>query len=264
MQQTHIGVIDSGVGGLSVYAAIKALNPTVPILYLADSAYIPYGTKSPEFISTRSAQLVHTLVQKEITTIVIACNTITVTCLDTLRVRFPEVTFIGTVPVIKSAAEISPTKHIGVLSTSRTTESDYLDNLIATYAANCIVTSLGTDELVPFVERGTIDGQELKEVVVRVLQPFIAASCDTIVLGCTHFPFLRPMIQSVLGETVFLLDSGEAVAKQLMRQLEKEKLIIGGSDQFLTTGEANSFENVLTKLLHRSFSSEAVEKIDIV
>jgi glutamate racemase len=245
MQQTHIGVIDSGVGGLSVYAAIKALNPTVPILYLADSAYIPYGTKSPEFISTRSAQLVHTLVQKEITTIVIACNTITV-------------------PVIKSAAEISPTKHIGVLSTSRTTESDYLDNLIATYAANCIVTSLGTDELVPFVERGTIDGQELKEVVVRVLQPFIAASCDTIVLGCTHFPFLRPMIQSVLGETVFLLDSGEAVAKQLMRQLEKEKLIIGGSDQFLTTGEANSFENVLTKLLHRSFSSEAVEKIDIV
>ena len=198
MEKTFLGIIDSGVGGLSMYASIKEQNPDLSFLYVADSAHIPYGTKSPEFITKRSKELVSFLKEKGVTTIVVACNTITVTCLDILRETFPEITFIGTVPVIKTAAEQSSTKHIGVLSTIRTTESAYIDDLIMNFAKDCIVTSMGTNELVPLVENGEVTGERVHAVLERVLQPFITASCDTLVLGCTHFPFLREEMQGIL------------------------------------------------------------------
>lgn len=266
MENVSVGVIDSGVGGLSIYAAIKKLAPSLPLTYLADSAHIPYGTKSPGFITTRSKQLVSFLAKQGITTMVIACNTITVTCLDLLRKQFPEITFIGTVPVIKPAARVSAKKAIGVLSTIRTTESAYIDTLIAKFAQDCFVTSLGTDELVPLVEKGELEGEKVGRIVGRVVAPFILSGCDTVVLGCTHFPFLKAEIQKILGKHVAILDSGEAVARQLMRALGEEGTLPEGSnaDRFLTTGEADDFRHVISKLLHKPIEEDVVRHVDIV
>lgn len=251
MQQSHIGIIDSGVGGVSVYAAIKAADPTISVVYLADSAHVPYGTKSEAFITERSAQLVSFLSQKGVDTIVIACNTITVTCLRELRVSFPEITFIGTVPVIKTASEVTKNRQIGVLSTIRTTESTYLDELISEFATNCIVTSIGTDELVPLVEKGQTMGEPVKAILERVLEPFITTSIDTLVLGCTHFPFLAPLMQEVLGENVQILDSGDAIARQVGRVLgeKADNQSQVAEDIFYTTGDEDQFKKVVTVLL---------------
>ncbi len=264
MQEKRIGIIDSGVGGLSVYREINAKNLSLPVIYLADSLNIPYGAKSSDFITKRSIDLVRYLTQKEIETIVIACNTITVTCLDTLRDTFPDTTFIGTVPVIKLAVERSENKQIGVLSTTRTTQSQYLDDLIAQFANDCIVTSIGTDELVPLIESGEIDGEVVEHVLERILEPFSINHCDTLVLGCTHFPFLKPVIQRILGEHMQVFDSGEAIARQLERVLEKQTSNPSHiqEDIMSTTGDERLFSEVIGILLGGKISNEMyIEKV---
>ncbi len=252
MNKKAIGIIDSGVGGLSIYQAIRERYPNTSIIYLADSKNIPYGTKSPEFITTRALELVAFLSQQGVTLIVIACNTITVTCLDALRQAFPHITFIGTVPSIKTASEKTRSKHIGILSTIRTAESEYVDNLVKEYATDCVVTSLGTDALVPLVEKGEIEGESVTELLTHVLSPFITAGCDTIVLGCTHFPFLKAEMQRVLGADVLLLDSADAIARQVGVVLEGDLIAEPPTILFYTTGVLKQFAEVTRILLSQS------------
>ena len=234
-----IGLLDSGVGGLTIWKAIVDRLPDVSTVYVGDSAHCPYGTKTEEEIWELARRLVEFLIARQVSVIVVACNTISVIALEKMRSMYPEMTFIGTVPAIKVAAEQSGTKKIGILSTLRTAGSPYQRSLIEQFASTCTVLNLGTDKLVPLVERGSIDGLSTERVLQEVLQPFQEAKIDTLVLGCTHFPFLRSQVQNILGKEVTLLDSGAAIARHVQRVLEEKRLGIGPVAQhdFFTSGD---------------------------
>lgn len=255
-----IGVIDSGVGGLSVWQEIVKLLPQESTIYLADGENCPYGPKTPEEIYHLSKRLVQYLVTKNVKLIVIACNTMTVTSLDRLRADFPDLPIVGTVPVIKTAVLQSKTKEIGILSTTATAESLYQKKLIATFAKDDKVINTGTDLLVPLIEQGITTGDTIRHILKGVLQPFLTTNVDVVALGCTHYPFIRNAIQQLLGPDVLLLDSGAAVARQTKRVLENNGALSVGtpSHHFLTTGDAAQFGPVTRSLLEKEYRVEAV------
>lgn len=247
-----IGILDSGIGGLSIYQEIVTLLPHESTIYIGDNANIPYGKLSDEVIFDRSKKLIKFLLEKEAKIIVVACNTITVSCISKLRENFPEIPIIGTVPVIKTAAAVTKKKSFGILSTSRTANSTYQKDLINQFAAGHIVLNLGTDELVPLIERGIIEGEELREVLERILAPFQKEGIDTLALGCTHYPFIKKEIQNIMEGSVEILHSGAAIARQTQRILtEKNALVTSGKPEreFYTTGDAEKINHIAKKLL---------------
>lgn len=228
-----IGILDSGVGGLTVWSEIVKKLPNESTIYIADSKNVPYGTKTPEEIHRLSRKLVQFLLGKDIKLIVVACNTITVTCLDKLRVEFPQVPIVGTIPVVKTAAERTKKRKIGILSTVRTTKSAYQKKLIDKFARNLEVISIGTDKLVPLIEKG----ENVDSILTEILKPF--NKVDVLALGCTHFPLIRDKIKKILGPKVLILDSGPAIARQVRRVLEQNKAMSNSKDRrhyFYTTG----------------------------
>lgn len=252
MNKQPIGILDSGVGGLSIWKEINRLLPHEATVYIADSKNCPYGNKSSESIYQLAKRLVQFLLAKDVKLIVLACNTITVSCLDKLRSEFSNVPIIGTVPVIKTATEVSKTGQIGILSTERTAKSVYQRDLIARFASNCEVINIGTNNLVPFIERGEFDNPKLHQALVLDLQPFKKARVDTIALGCSHFPFIKEQIQQILGSSVLILDSGQAIARQVKRVLEANNLLsqnIHAAHALYTTGKEGEFIKTVKQLI---------------
>ncbi|MDO8686886.1 MAG: glutamate racemase [Candidatus Berkelbacteria bacterium] len=262
MNNQPIGVLDSGIGGLSILKEIIKKFPHESTIYLADSLNCPYGNRSEKEIYNLSRRLVEFLVDQKVKIIIIACNTITVTCLDRLRKDFPNLPIIGTVPVIKTAVSVTKNKKIGILSTIATSKSDYQKNLINKFAGDCEVLNLGTDKLVPLVEKGDLESGELKDVLKSELWPFLKAGIDVLVLGCSHFPFLEEKMQEILGSKVLLLDSGAAIARQVERVLTANKTLSkkkSSSHIFYTTGEEKHFRLAVNKLMR-----EQVGKVGLV
>lgn len=251
MTNQPIGIIDSGVGGLSVWREIVKQLPYESTIYLADSRNCPYGDKTLAEIYSLARRLVQFLLVRQIKIIVIACNTITVTCLDKLRYDFPALPIVGTVPVVKTAAELSQNRRIGILSTKQTAQSVYHQELISRFVNDCEVVNIGTDQLVPLVEAGDLTGDHVQAIVRQVAAPFQQADIDTLVLGCTHFPFLKQTMQLVLGDHVRILDSASAIARQVKRILENRHVqaIAGNpSHQIFTTGNKKVLSEMLTKM----------------
>lgn len=262
MHNQPIGIIDSGVGGLTIWQEIAHQLPHESVVYIADSKNCPYGDKTPEHIYALAKKLIAFLVAKDVKLIVIACNTITVTCLDKLRNDFPSVPIVGTVPVVKLAATLSHKRSIGVLSTRATSKSQYQKQLIAQFAADCEVVTVGTDKLVPLVEAGKTSGKEVKAVLAEVLAPFRHGAVDVLVLGCTHFPFLKAAMQGIVGEHVRILDSAGAIARQVHRVLEKNGVLASqaqGKYVFYTTGESGVLQRLLQDM-DRSYTRQRVTK----
>lgn len=238
-QGQDILVLDSGVGGLSVAQAVLKLNPQVRIHYLADDAYCPYGLMTEVDLSARLITLTeHMLAHCQPALVILACNTVSTLLLPTLRERF-QVPFVGVVPAIKPAAEQTKTQHIGLLATPATIKRHYLDGLIEDFAANCKVQRLGSSELVHQAERFLIDGMLDQLVISKELAPLSELArdygLDSLVLGCTHFPLIKHAIAKALPK-VQLIDSGEAIARQVQRllvQTVKPALsdVIGGEPQ---------------------------------
>ncbi len=245
-----IGILDSGVGGLTVWGEMVTLLPTVSTIYVGDSKNCPYGTKTEEEIWKLTQKLVQFLLTQNVSLIVIACNTISVITLERLRVTYPDMLFIGTVPAIKLAVAESKKRRIGILSTPRTAESAYQQALIKQFAIDCEVLNLGTDRLVPLVEQGELVGDRATQVLKEVVQPFIEKEVDTLVLGCTHFPFLKEPMQSLLGSEVRILDSGQAIARQVKRVLEEKQIPtdLSGKHRFFTSGEREQMHRLLQTL----------------
>jgi glutamate racemase len=247
-----IGILDSGVGGLSVFKAIADLMPEESTIYIADSKNAPYGAKKNEEILRLSKQLIEFLLNKNVKLIVVACNTITVSCIDILRKEHPEIPIIGTVPVVKTAAAVTINRKIGIFSTSKTAKSTYQKELINKFAVNCHVTAVGTDELVPLIEQGLISGKYIQQVLKRVLQPFLRVQCDAIALACTHYPFIKNEIGNVLGSKVLLLEPSGAIARHAQRILTQNNTLVKsetkGKHEFYTTGDAQMFSKVAKKL----------------
>lgn len=260
MDTRPIGVLDSGVGGLTVLKEIMTELPQESVVYIGDSKNAPYGKRTPENIQELAGRLIQFLHKKDVKLIVVACNTITVNGIEKLRQAFPQTPIIGTVPVIKTAATLTRKKKIGVLATETTAKSSYNNRLIQEFAADCVVTTVGTNKLVPLIE--TENTKLLPSVVKAELQPFKKAGIDVLVLGCTHFPILREQIAKALGKEVLILDSGGAIARQVRRILTNNNELSASSKVqriLYTTGSQKPFAKIAKLILGKSaFVTEQV------
>ncbi|HVZ59002.1 MAG TPA: glutamate racemase [Patescibacteria group bacterium] len=244
-----IGILDSGVGGLSVWEEINKLLPHERTLYIADSAHAPYGNKSEREIFALASKLVEFLLTHDVKIIVAACNTITVTCIDKLREKYPPTEIVGVVPAIKPAVAISRTKRIGILTTERTAKSDYQHKLIDDFAAECHAVTIGTNKLVPLIEAGEREG--LRKALPSILEPLKREKIDTVVLGCTHYPLIRDLIEDELGKGVAIVDSGEAIARRTRELLQKKHLVSktkNSQNSFFTTGSVKNSNLILQQV----------------
>jgi glutamate racemase len=214
-----IGVFDSGVGGLSILDEALRQLPQHDYIYLADSANAPYGEKSSEWISARSLVLCQYLASKGCDAIVVACNTATAEAIKQIRAEL-SIPIIGVEPGIKPAAMQSQNGIVGVLATEATLKSDKFNALLATLPDHCRFIKQSGAGLVPLIEAGKANSVETLDLLGKHLEPILDAGSDTLVLGCTHYPFLRKSLRKLLGETITLIDTSDAVIRQLGRQLE--------------------------------------------
>lgn len=250
MNTQPIGVLDSGVGGLTVLSHIRGELPQESTIYIGDSKNAPYGKRSQEEIVTLASVMIQFLLDQQAKLIVVACNTITVNGIDMLRKQFPQVPLVGTVPVIKTAASVTKKKKIGVLVTEATARSEYNQQLIDIFAPDCEVVTIGTNKLVPLIEAEK--NGLLPHVIATELISFKEKGVDVVVLGSTHFPILRPFLAEFLGPEVALLDSGGAVARQTKRILLNNDHLNNQTavkHQLYTTGDIAPFTKVATQVL---------------
>jgi glutamate racemase len=219
-----IGVFDSGVGGLSILDEALRQLPDHDYLYFADSANAPYGEKSPEWIAERSLSICQSLADAGCQAIVVACNTATAEAIAAIRATLQTIPIIGVEPGIKPAALQSQKGLVGVLATEATLKSDKFNALLATLPGDCIFIKQAGAGLVPLIESGQLHAPETAALLAQHLQPMRTAGIDTLVLGCTHYPFLMPLILNQLGSMVLIVDTSQAVVRQLARQLEAHRI----------------------------------------
>jgi glutamate racemase len=257
-----IGVFDSGVGGLSILDEALRQLPQHDYIYLADSANAPYGEKSSDWIAERSLVLCRYLASQGCDAIVIACNTATAEAIKQIRQQL-SIPIIGVEPGIKPAAMQSQNHIVGVLATEATLKSDKFNALLATLPSDCRFIKQAGAGLVPLIESGKADGQETLELLAKHLEPIQDAGADTIVLGCTHYPFLRKAIRKLLGESITLIDTSDAVVRQLKRQLDALKPS-GASPEFgsvllLSSKNENLLLAMAQDLMSTDLASHSVE-----
>jgi len=247
--EAPVGVFDSGVGGLSVLRHIRDTLPLESLLYCADSRHTPYGSKSPEQIRARAIALTDFMFRQGAKAIVVACNTATAAAVAVLRERY-SIPVIGMEPAVKPAAAATRSGVVGVLATVGTLKSAQFAALLDTYGKGVEVVTQACHGLVECVERGDLEAPETRELVQRYVGPLLAQGADTIVLGCTHYPFLRQLIEQEVGEGVTIIDTGAAVARQLQRRLGDADLLnqVGGGERFWTTGDEALAKPVVTRL----------------
>jgi len=248
-----VGVFDSGVGGLSVAREIMTLLPAQPIIYLADQAHAPYGQRPLAEIRTLSEGIARFLLAEGAGVIVIACNTASAAALHGLREQFPAVPFVGMEPAVKPAVEHTRSCHVGVIATAATFQGELFASLLDRYAGRVAIHTQICPELVPLVEAGELDSAGARSAVQRYLAPLLLAGIDQLVLGCTHYPFLRPLIEEIAGADVAVIDPAPAVARQAGRVLAQQGWLVedaaSPAHQFYTTGDPTRFQVALRDLL---------------
>ncbi len=216
MMPPRIGVFDSGVGGLTVLAALHRQIPDTDFLYVADSANAPYGERPDEFIVERSRRITRFLIDQGAALVVVACNTATAAAIAALRAEF-KVPFVGIEPGVKPALRLSRSRRVGVMATPSTLRSAKFSALLRTHAADAEVRLQPCPGLAEGIERGWLDDPALLGILEACCEPLRREGCDTVVLGCTHYPLLAPQIERLLGSDVRLLDTAQAVARQAAR-----------------------------------------------
>lgn len=255
-EEAPIGVFDSGAGGLTILADLRRELPNEHYIYFGDTAKVPYGTRSDAEITALTLKGCKFLIDSGVKLIVVACNTASQAALNTLRATFP-LPFIGVVPAVKPAARATRNGRIGVAATNQAAKAAYLRHLIDEFAEGIQVFAVGCPELVTLVEQGQFDGPVVEETVRQALQPLLAHDVDVIVLGCTHFPALRPVIERITHHHVQVIDSGTAIAHRThavldaeshMRQGAKDD-VTAGTLQVFCSGDAESFSRVASTLL---------------
>lgn len=251
-----VGVFDSGVGGLSVLKELHKLLPKEDFIFVADQAHVPYGEKSPSELCRLTASLSDFLIKQGVKLIVVACNTATCYAIEHLRKEFPTIPFVGTVPAIKTAAGQTVQKRIGIISTPATSESSYLAELISGYAQGVRVINIGCAGLENVIEKGALNSKETSSLLKKYLKPIKTASADALVLGCTHYPFLRDKIAQNMGPEVTIFDSGKAIAQQTSALLKKSSSLntLGGTSYYFTTGNTDNFSKVGSILMNKNIS----------
>ncbi len=243
-----IGVFDSGVGGISVLREIRTQLPNESLVYVADSGHVPYGEKSPEFIRERSRLIADFLLAQGAKALVLACNTATAAAVAELRECYPALPIVGMEPAVKPAAAATRSGVVGVLATTGTLKSAKFAALLDRFAGDVRVITQPCPGLVECVEAGALHSNATRDLLRGFVEPLLVQGCDTLILGCTHYPFIKPLLRELVPATVSLIDTGEAVARQLQRLLQAQALRAVGPPaptRFYTTGAVNELRRVL-------------------
>jgi glutamate racemase len=248
-----IGIFDSGVGGLSVLRAVRDVMPNEGMLYLGDQIHVPYGPRPMEQIQSFSEGITNFLLEQNSKLIVVACNTASAAALKYLRKKFPGVPFVGMEPAVKPAAETTQTCKVGVLATPATFQGALYASVVERFGAAVELFQHTCPGLVAQIEKGEFESATTRAILEEALYPMLEKNIDTVVLGCTHYPYVIPLIQRIVGEHVRVIDPAPAVARQVGRMLDarglQSDLKSKGKLQLFTTGDTDALKSVLPKLL---------------
>ncbi|KAF0861749.1 glutamate racemase [Pseudomonas sp. LD120] len=262
MSEAPIGVFDSGVGGLSVLAEIQQRLPHESLLYVGDCGHIPYGEKTPAFIRQRCSLMARFFREQGAKALVLACNTATVAGVADLRRDYPDWPIVGMEPAVKPAAAATRSGVVGVLATTGTLQSAKFAALLDRFATDVKVVTQPCPGLVEMIENGDLRSNALRQLLHGYVEPLLAAGCDTIILGCTHYPFLKPLLLQMVPASTSLIDTGAAVARQLQRLLDESGLRARGASRealFWTSGDVSHFARTLPLLLQQTGSVQRFE-----
>jgi glutamate racemase len=249
-----IGIFDSGVGGLSVLREVRRQLPAENILYIADQAHVPYGIRTRDDVMAFSAGIVRYLLKKKVKLIIIACNTASAVALKALRKSYPALPFVGMEPAVKPAAEETSTGIVGVLATPATFQGALYASTVERFAKGVKILPDTCPGLVELIEQGKIDHPGTREILEKALNPMLEKGVDEVVMGCTHYPFVIPLIQEIVGNGVEVIDPAPAIARQAGRLLEEYDLLTNGGrngkTEFLTSGDPLEFQQIIRQLLN--------------
>lgn len=252
MSKGPIGIFDSGIGGTSIFKEIHALLPNENFIYLADSKNAPYGNRSKEEIIRLSIKNTEFLIAKGCKIIVVACNTATTNAIDYLRENYP-IPFIGIEPAIKTAALNTQTKSVGILATKGTLSSHLFHKTTDLYANGIKVIEQVGEGIVPLIESGKLNSTEMKLLLDTYIKPMLEQNIDYLVLGCTHYPYLIPILAEILPNDVKIIDSGLAVAKQTQLILSNLNLLEDATLEPTTQLFSNGDVSVLKSIIEDKF-----------
>ena len=257
-----IGVFDSGAGGLSVLREMRVLMPHENIVYFGDQGHVPYGPRPMKQIQDFSEGITRFLLAQNAKIIVVACNTASAAALKYLRETFPGVQFVGMEPAVKPAAEKTLTGKVGVLATPATFQGALYASVVERFANGVELFQNTCNGLVQQIELGNLNGDETKKILEDALHPMLENNIDTVVLGCTHYPFVIPLIERIVGEKVRVIDPAPSVAKQVKRLVEAGEMANqsgqDGNVRFITSGEADSVRSIIKVLLGNDVEVETV------
>ncbi len=253
-----IGIFDSGLGGLSILREIRLRIKDIPLFYVADQAHVPYGERKASDILSFSHSITRFLIDNGAKIVVIACNTASAAALQQLRHDFPKIPFVGMEPAVKPAVQITKKKVVGILATPATFEGEMYHTLVEKFASDVRILRSTLPGMVQMIENGDMGSADAYNIVKEAVLPMVEQGADTIVLGCTHFPFILPLIKDVAGPTINVIDPAPAIAKrtaylvnenyQLFSQREKQKINL----IFTTSGDPNLFQSMIQDLLEIS------------
>jgi glutamate racemase len=263
MSKQPIGIFDSGIGGLSILSQIHRFLPNESLLYFADQAHVPYGPRPLPEVRHFSMEISRFLLQSGAKIIVVACNTASAAALDHLRASFPEVPFVGMEPAVKPAAEVTDSGHIGVLATPATFEGELFASVVARFATGLEVHQRTAPGLVERIESGDLRSSETRALVMDAVGPLLKAGIDTLVLGCTHYPFIVPLLEEIVGPDVQVIDPAPAIARQTRRVLEASQLKAPAgappSIHYLTSGDPETLTELVQMLIGAPGEIEAIK-----
>jgi glutamate racemase len=252
-----IGMFDSGVGGLSVLRAVHELMPRQDILYFSDQVHVPYGSRQLLEVRQFSHEITRFLLAQGAALIVVACNAASAAALRSLREEFPGNPFVGMEPAVKPAAEQTHTGAVGVLATPATFQGDLYASVVERFANGVTLLQATCPGLVAQIEKGNLDGPDTRRILEAALRPMLARNIDTVVLGCTHYPFVIPLIQQITGPSVRVIDPAPAIARQTMKMLQTIEHSSVPSSQAhihcLTSADPRGLRNFLKRVFHEQF-----------
>jgi glutamate racemase len=253
-----VGLFDSGVGGLSVYKVLRSQLPDESIVYFADQKHVPYGPRPMEEVRKFSEAITRFLLERKAKLIVVACNAASAAALHYLREEFPSVYFVGMEPAVKPAAETTQTGVVGVLATPATFQGALYASVVERFANNVTLLQNTCPGLVQQIENGELDTPKTRLILETALRPMLEQGIDTVVLGCTHYPFVIPLIQEIAGPEVRVIDPAPAVVRQVSRLLKsieespesagEEMDRTGRTRRFFTSGDAEAFKMLIPRL----------------
>ena len=249
-----VAVFDSGLGGISVLRELVRTLPRENYLYFGDSLHAPYGTKTPQEVISLSLQAADRLLAQGAKALVVACNTATSAAIRTLRKTYPELAIVGTEPAIKPAVERHPGGRILMLATAMTVQEEKFQHLKAQYDDQAQIIPIACSGLMEYVEQGSLRGAEVEGYLLDKLEPYLKVPIDAVVLGCTHYPFLRGAIRRIVGRRPEIIDGSIGIARQLERRLEEQGLLnpgdVSGKVEFQNSLDEPEILGLMQALFH--------------